>query len=85
MAAPAFALATPPVVDITHYGFSWWLGDGVMSALGHPGQRIDLFRREQLAVVTLGCFPEPAYAPPSDHHRRNEVVTFTRAVRAALG
>ena len=84
MATPAFALAAPPVVDITHYGFSWWLGDGVMSALGHAGQRIDLFRGEQLGVVTLGCFPEPAYAPPGDHHRRNEVVAFTRALRAAL-
>ena len=84
MATPAFALAAPPVVDITHYGYSWWLGEGVMSALGHAGQRIDLFRAEQLAVVTLGCFPEPAYAPPGDHHRRNEVVDFTRALRAAL-
>jgi len=84
MATPAFALAAPPVIDITHYGYSWWLGDGVMSALGHAGQRIDLFRAEQLAVVTLGCFPEPAYAPPGDHHRRNEVVAFTRALRAAL-
>ena len=84
MATPAFALAAPPVVDITHYGYSWWLGEGVMTALGHAGQRIDLFRAEQLAVVTLGCFPEPAYAPPGDHHRRNEVVDFTRALRAAL-
>ena len=84
MATPAFALAAPTVVDITHYGFSWWLGDGVMSALGHAGQRIDIFRKEQLAVVTLGCFPEPAYAPPGDHHRRNEVVAFTRALIAEL-
>ena len=84
MATPAFSLAAPPAVDITHYGYSWWLGEGVMTALGHAGQRIDLFRAEQLAVVTLGCFPEPAYAPPGDHHRRNEVVDFTRALRAAL-
>ena len=84
MATPAFELAAPTVADITHYGFSWWLGEGVMSALGHAGQRIDLFRDEQLAVVTLGCFPEPAYAPPGDHHRRNEVVAFTRALRSAL-
>lgn len=82
-ATPAFALASSPVVDITHYGYSWWLGDGVMAALGHAGQRIDVFRREGLVVVTLGCFPEAAYATASDHNRRNEVVAFTQAVRAA--
>jgi CubicO group peptidase (beta-lactamase class C family) len=81
-ATPAFTLATQPVSDITHYGFSWWLGDGVMSALGHAGQRIDVFRDEGLVVVTLGAFPEPMYVWPGDHHRRNEVVEFTKAVRA---
>jgi CubicO group peptidase (beta-lactamase class C family) len=81
-AMPAFALETPPVVDITHYGYSWWLGKGVMAALGHAGQRIDIFRDEGLVVVTLGAFPQPLYAPPTDHHRRNEVVAFTNAVRA---
>ena len=81
-AAPAFALAAPPVVDITHYGYSWWLGQGVMAALGHAGQRIDIFRDEGLVVVTLGAFPQPLYAPPTDHNRRNEVVAFTNAVRA---
>ncbi|MBI2767668.1 MAG: serine hydrolase, partial [Chloroflexi bacterium] len=83
-ATPAFEVPVSPVVDITHYGYSWWLGDGVMSALGHSGQRIDIFRKEDLVVVTLGAFPEPAYAPPGDHNRRNEVVAFTRAVRTAL-
>jgi CubicO group peptidase (beta-lactamase class C family) len=81
-ATPAFTLATQPVSDITHYGYSWWLGDGVMSALGHAGQRIDVFRDEGLVVVTLGAFPEPMYVWPGDHHRRNEVVEFTKAVRA---
>jgi CubicO group peptidase (beta-lactamase class C family) len=81
-AMPAFALATPPVVDITHYGYSWWLGEGVMAALGHAGQRIDIFRDEQLVVVTLGAFPEPAYVRPGDPNRRNEVAAFTSAVRA---
>ena len=81
-ATPAFALAAPPVVDITHYGYSWWLGQGVMAALGHAGQRIDVFRDEGLVVVTLGAFPQPLYAPPTDHNRRNEVVAFTNAVRA---
>jgi CubicO group peptidase (beta-lactamase class C family) len=82
-ATPAFKLATQPASDITHYGYSWWLGDGIMSALGHAGQRIDVFRDEGLVVVTLGAFPEPMYLWPGDHHRRNEVVEFTRAVRAA--
>ena len=83
-ATPAFKVPASPVIDITHYGYSWWLGDGVMSALGHSGQRIDIYRKEDLVVVTLGAFPEPAYAPPGDHNRRNEVAAFTRAVRAAL-
>ncbi|MSP76763.1 MAG: class C beta-lactamase-related serine hydrolase [Rhodospirillaceae bacterium] len=81
-ATPAFALETPPVIDITHYGYSWWLGQGVMAALGHAGQRIDIFRDEGLVVITLGAFPQPLYAPPADHNRRNEVVAFTNAVRA---
>ena len=80
-ATPAFKLETSPVVDITHYGYSWWLGDGVMAALGHAGQRIDIFRNEGLVVVTLAAFPQPPYVPATDHDRRNEVVAFTRAVR----
>ena len=81
-ATPAFALAASPVADITHYGYSWWLGEGVMAALGHSGQRIDIFRDEGLVVVTLGAFPEPFYRPQVDHDRRAEVVAFTRAVRS---
>lgn len=81
-ATPAFKLAAPPVVDITHYGYSWWLGKDVMSALGHAGQRIDVFRGEGLVVVTLGAFPQPLYVTPRDHNRRDEVVAFTNAVRA---
>ncbi|MCA0249562.1 MAG: beta-lactamase family protein [Proteobacteria bacterium] len=80
-ATPAFAVPTPPVQDITHYGYSWWLGDGVMAALGHAGQRIDIFRKERLVVVTLAAFPQPPYVPATDHDRRNEVVAFTNAVR----
>lgn len=81
-ATPAFAVPTPPVRDITHYGYSWWLGDGVMAALGHAGQRIDVFRRERLVVVTLAAFPQPPYVPATDHDRRAEVVAFTDAVRS---
>jgi len=80
-ATPAFKLETPPVVDITHYGYSWWLGDGVMAALGHAGQRIDIFRDEGLVVVTLAAFPQPPYVPATDPNRRNEVAAFTQAVR----
>lgn len=80
-ATPAFAVPTPPVRDITHYGFSWWLGDGVMAALGHAGQRIDIFLKERLVVVTLAAFPQPPYVPATDPNRRDEVVTFTEAVR----
>lgn len=80
-ATPAFAVPTPPVLDITHYGYSWWLGDGVMAALGHAGQRIDIFRKERLIVVTLAAFPQPPYVPATDHDRRAEVVAFTNAVR----
>ncbi|MBI3198163.1 MAG: serine hydrolase [Rhodospirillales bacterium] len=82
-ATPAFKLETPPVVDITHYGYSWWLGAGVMAALGHACQRIDIFRDEGLVVVTLAAFPQPPYVPASDPNRRNEVAAFTQAVRAA--
>jgi hypothetical protein len=39
------------------------------------------FRKEQLIVLP---FPEPVYASPNDHHRRDEVVAFTRLVRAAI-
>jgi CubicO group peptidase (beta-lactamase class C family) len=82
-ATPAFVVPTPSVPDITHYGYSWWLGDGLMTALGHAGQRIDIFRREDLAVVTLAALPQPPYVPATDHDRRAEIVTFTQAVRSA--
>ena len=79
--SPAFAVPEPPVVGVTHYGYSWWLGDGFMSALGFAGQRIDVFRAKRLAVVTLGAFPQAPYAPDGDKGRRAEVVAFTHAVR----
>lgn len=82
-ATPAFKVPAPVVPDITHYGYSWWLGDGVMAAIGHAGQRIDIYRNEDLSVVTLAALPQPPYVPPTDHDRRAEIVTFTQAVRAA--
>ena len=44
-----------------HYGYCWWLGDGLMSAVGFAGQRIDILRDEGLAMVTLGAFPQPPH------------------------
>lgn len=54
-----------------------------MAALGHAGQRIDIFRGEDLVVVTLAALPQPPYVPATDHDRRAEIVIFTQAVRAA--
>jgi CubicO group peptidase (beta-lactamase class C family) len=84
-ATPAFAVPEPaPVVGVTHYGYSWWLGDGFMSALGFAGQRIDIFRKEKLIVVTLAAFPQAPYEPAGDKARRAEVVAFTEGVRASF-
>jgi hypothetical protein len=54
-----------------------------MAAIGHAGQRIDIYRNEDLSVVTLAALPQPPYVPATDHDRRAEIVTFTQAVRAA--
>lgn len=84
VSTPAF---TTPVVEgsnITHYGYSWWLGEGVMSAIGHAGQRIDIFREEDLIVVTLGAFPQPAYVPKDFHNHRGAVIEFTDKLRRHL-
>ena len=80
--SPAFVVPEPPVVGVTHYGYSWWLGQGFMSALGFAGQRIDIFRAERLAVVTLAAFPQAPFAPDGDTARRAEVVAFVNAIRA---
>ncbi|MCL7714836.1 serine hydrolase domain-containing protein [Stenotrophomonas mori] len=67
------------------YGYSWWIAeDGAMIAAGFAGQRIYVNRRQQLAIITLGAFPEPGFRGPGDHDRRAEVVRFTEAVKAAL-
>ncbi|MCB4821831.1 serine hydrolase domain-containing protein [Roseicella aerolata] len=86
VAAPRFAVAEPKPPGITHYGYSWWLGDGLMSAIGFAGQRIDILRAERLAVITLGAFPQPPHVPPErDPAHRREVVSFVQAVRHLLG
>ena len=83
---PAFPAAdNPRAPGITGYGYSWWLGDGLMSALGFAGQRIDIVRAERLAVITLGAFPQPPHASEAEEAaRRGAVADFVHSVRAAL-
>ena len=85
VATPRFPVNTPKPPAITHYGYSWWLGDGLMSAIGFAGQRIDVLRAERIAVVTLGAFPQPPHAPPDqDSRHRQAIVDFVQAVRRAV-
>ncbi len=84
VATPRFPVNTPRPPAITHYGYSWWLGDGLMSAIGFAGQRIDVLRAERIAVVTLGAFPQPPYAPAEqDGRHRQAIVDFVESVRRA--
>ncbi|MFT3761501.1 MAG: serine hydrolase [Pseudoxanthomonas sp.] len=78
---------SPDIVSgsLSGYGYSWWIAeDGAMVAAGFAGQRIYINRKERLAIVTLGAFPEPRYRGPGDHDRRAEVVQFTESVKKAL-
>ncbi|WP_380066663.1 serine hydrolase domain-containing protein [Dankookia sp. GCM10030260] len=85
MATPRFAVPQPASPGICHYGYCWWLGDGLMSAIGFAGQRIDIRRDERLAMVTLGAFPQPPHVPPErDGMHRQAVADFLGAVRRAL-
>ena len=85
MATPRFAVPQPCPPGISHYGYSWWLGDGLMSAIGFAGQRIDILRGEGLAMVTLGAFPQPPHVPPEQERtHRQAVLDFLGAVRHAL-
>lgn len=82
-AVAALAFVVPePQAGVTHYGYSWWLRESCMSALGFAGQRIDIFRKERLAIVTLAAFPQAPYVADGDAARRAEVVAFAEAVRA---
>lgn len=86
MATPRFPVAPPRSPAIDHYGYCWWLGEGLMSAIGFAGQRMDILRQERLAVVTLGAFPQPPHvAPERDGMHRQAVADFTAAVRRLLG
>ncbi len=74
-AVAALAFVVPePQAGVTHYGYSWWLRESCMSALGFAGQRIDIFRKERLAIVTLAAFPQAPYVADGDAARRAEVV-----------
>jgi CubicO group peptidase (beta-lactamase class C family) len=87
VATPRFAVDRPNAPGITSYGWCWWLGEEGrrMSALGFAGQRVDVFRAERLAVVTLGAFPQaPHVAPEVEVAHRREVAAFTEAVRQML-
>jgi CubicO group peptidase (beta-lactamase class C family) len=67
------------------YGYSWWVAaDGAMVAVGFAGQRIYINLSEELAIVTLGAFPQARYTGPGDHNRLAEVHCFTETVKAAL-
>lgn len=84
VATPRFAVDRPNAPGIDAYGWCWWLGEAGrrMSALGFAGQRVDVFRAERLAVVTLAAFPQaPHVAPEVDVAHRREVAAFTEAVR----
>jgi CubicO group peptidase (beta-lactamase class C family) len=85
MATPRFAAPQPCPPGIHHYGYCWWLGDGLMSAVGFAGQRIDILRDEGLAMVTLGAFPQPPHVPlEQERAHRQAVVDFLGAVRQSL-
>lgn len=71
--------------SLSGYGYSWWIADdGAMTAMGFAGQRIYINRKERLAIITLGAFPQAKYCGPGEHDRLAEVVLFTEAVKTAL-
>lgn len=86
VATPRFPVDMPRAPGITGYGYSWWLGEGgLISALGFAGQRIDVLRRERLAVVTLAAFPQPPFVPAEQEVAcRQEVAAFVAAARRAV-
>jgi CubicO group peptidase (beta-lactamase class C family) len=70
------------VLGVSGYGLSWWLDDdGGMWALGHSGQRIYINRREQITVVQLAVYPEPAYYSLHEPDRDTLLLDFIRCLR----
>lgn len=56
-----------------------------MSAIGFAGQRIDIFRPERLAVITLGAFPQPPHVPETqDAAHRAAVTDLVERIRHAV-
>ena len=55
---------------ITHYGYSMWLGNNIVSAIGFAGQRIDILPQQRALIVTLGAFPQPPWVPSEKGNRR---------------
>jgi CubicO group peptidase (beta-lactamase class C family) len=67
------------------YGYSWWLmADGSAVALGFAGQRIFINRRERLAMVTLGAYPQAPHVAAPIPDREAELVLLTDAIRSVL-
>ncbi|MYN28704.1 serine hydrolase domain-containing protein [Duganella levis] len=73
------------LLGVSAYGLSWWLDDdGGMWALGHSGQRLYINRREQITVVQLAVYPEPAYFSSQEPDRDTDLLHFIRTVRQHL-
>ena len=73
------------ILGVSGYGLSWWLDDdGGMWALGHSGQRIYVNRREQITVVQLAVYPEPAYFSSQEPDRDTDLLNFIRTLRKQL-
>ncbi|WP_337998235.1 serine hydrolase [Oleispirillum naphthae] len=67
------------------YGYSWWLDpDGSMVALGFAGQTIYINRKENLVIVTLGCWPQPPYNSAYGRDFKGARRAFQKAVVDAL-
>jgi len=49
--------------------------------LGHSGQRIYINRREQITVVQLAVYPEPAYYSLHEPDRDTLLLDFIRCLR----
>jgi len=77
--SPAFTLpmgSNPgrDALKLTAYGLSWWLtSDGAMMAMGHCGQRIYIHPTQNMIVVSLAAYPEPAYVSPNEHNRDEDL------------
>ncbi|WP_419899453.1 serine hydrolase domain-containing protein [Roseomonas sp. USHLN139] len=82
---PAFTLnPAENSFGATGYGYSWWLQEGVMAAVGFAGQSLCLDPAEELVVVTLSARPQPPYAAAYPIDMKAERAAFHAALTAAL-